>query len=155
MLVVLEWILSLKPRKWLCCVCRGENGELRLGIRRAVRPRNGLPDSIVGNQNSCADDLARVVKAISTKSTFDVFYNPRYHHGSVVFIVNHEREFALHQETLCLGGFLHFRCLTLAVGDELEMKTQICRSLSIFFLKNVEVCKLVLRVNPWQLINVP
>ncbi|XP_023534375.1 auxin response factor 4-like isoform X1 [Cucurbita pepo subsp. pepo] len=63
---------------------RGENGELRLGIRRAVRPRNGLPDSIVGNQNSCADDLARVVKAISTKSIFDVFYNPRAYHAQFV-----------------------------------------------------------------------
>ncbi|XP_038888582.1 auxin response factor 4-like [Benincasa hispida] len=41
---------------------RSENGELRLGIRRAVRPRNGHPDSIVGNQNSCANNLTRVVK---------------------------------------------------------------------------------------------
>ena len=71
-----NWSYLFKP---FVIVCRGENGELRLGIRRAVRPRNGLPDSIVGNQNSCADDLARVVKAISTKSIFDVFYNPRYH----------------------------------------------------------------------------
>ncbi|CAK9314421.1 unnamed protein product [Citrullus colocynthis] len=63
---------------------RGENGELRLGIRRAVRPRNGLPVSIVGSQNSCANDLACVVKAISTKSTFDVFYNPRAYHAQFV-----------------------------------------------------------------------
>ncbi|XP_022944015.1 auxin response factor 4-like isoform X1 [Cucurbita moschata] len=63
---------------------RGENGELRLGIRRAVRPRNGLPDSIVGNQNSCANDLTRVVKAVSTKSAFDVFYNPRAYHAQFV-----------------------------------------------------------------------
>lgn len=61
-------------------LCRGENGELRLGIRRAVRPRNGLPDSIVGNQNSYPSVLSLLANAISTKSMFHVFYSPRYHY---------------------------------------------------------------------------
>lgn len=60
------------------CLSRGENGELRLGIRRAVRPRNGLPESVIGNKNCYPNFLSSVANAISTKSMFHVFYSPRY-----------------------------------------------------------------------------
>ncbi|KAK4606984.1 hypothetical protein RGQ29_000977 [Quercus rubra] len=63
---------------------RGENGELRLGIRRAVRPRNGLPESIIGNENSYPKVLSLVANAISTKSKFHVFYSPRASHAEFV-----------------------------------------------------------------------
>ncbi|KAI4334428.1 hypothetical protein L6164_019123 [Bauhinia variegata] len=63
---------------------RGENGELRLGIRRAVRPRNGLPESILGNQNCYPSFLSLVANAISTKSMFHVFYSPRASHAEFV-----------------------------------------------------------------------
>ncbi|KAL2597036.1 hypothetical protein AAZV13_11G135800 [Glycine max] len=56
---------------------RGENGELRLGIRRAVRPRNDLPESVIGSQNCYPNVLSSVANAISTKSKFHVFYSPR------------------------------------------------------------------------------
>ncbi|KAL8210445.1 hypothetical protein R6Q57_004882 [Mikania cordata] len=56
---------------------RGEGGELRLGTRRATRPRNIFPDTIMGNSKSCADTLASIANAISTNGTFDVFYSPR------------------------------------------------------------------------------
>ncbi|KAK7289765.1 hypothetical protein RIF29_03687 [Crotalaria pallida] len=71
-------------KEWSCCKKRshdfslflqipgGENGELRLGIRRAVRPRNGLPESVVGNQNCYPNFLSSVANAISTKSMFHV-----------------------------------------------------------------------------------
>lgn len=59
-------------------LCRGGNGDLRLGIRRAARPRNGLPDSVIGNQNTYHDVLSSVATAISTNSPFHVFFNPRY-----------------------------------------------------------------------------
>ncbi|KAL7173628.1 hypothetical protein ACSBR2_032980 [Camellia fascicularis] len=62
---------------------RDEGGELRLGIRRAVRPRNGLPDSVLGNQNY-QSVLSLVGNAVSTKSTFHVFYSPRASHADFV-----------------------------------------------------------------------
>ncbi|KAG4994295.1 hypothetical protein JHK86_031122 [Glycine max] len=62
-------------RKIKCEV--GENGELRLGIRRAVRPRNDLPESVIGSQNCYPNVLSSVANAISTKSKFHVFYSPR------------------------------------------------------------------------------
>ena len=60
-------------------LCRGANGDLRLGIRRAARPRNGLPDSVIGSQNTCRDVLSSVANAISSNSPFHIYYNPRYH----------------------------------------------------------------------------
>ncbi|XP_028757045.1 auxin response factor 4 isoform X2 [Neltuma alba] len=63
---------------------RGESGELRLGIRRSVRPRNGLPESIIGDQNCYPNFLSSVANAISTKSVFHVFYSPRASHAEFV-----------------------------------------------------------------------
>ncbi|KAI3799400.1 hypothetical protein L1987_34698 [Smallanthus sonchifolius] len=56
---------------------RGEGGELRLGTRRAIRPRKILPDTTMGNLKSYANTLASVANAVSTNSTFHVFYSPR------------------------------------------------------------------------------
>lgn len=63
---------------------RGEDGDLRLGIRRAVRPKNCLPESVVGNQDSFTNILSSVANAISTKSMFHVFYSPRESHAEFV-----------------------------------------------------------------------
>lgn len=63
---------------------RGEGGELRLGIRRAIRPRNCLPDSIAGNQSSYQAVLSLVANAVSSKSMFRVFYSPRASHPDFV-----------------------------------------------------------------------
>ncbi|XP_076918429.1 auxin response factor 4-like isoform X1 [Bidens hawaiensis] len=56
---------------------RGEDGELRLGTRRATRPRKILPDITMGNLKSYADTFASVATAVSTNSTFHVYYTPR------------------------------------------------------------------------------
>ncbi|XP_042476960.1 LOW QUALITY PROTEIN: auxin response factor 4-like [Macadamia integrifolia] len=67
---------------------RGENGELRLGIRRAG-PRNGCPNSIPGNHNMHLNVLSPVANAISTKTMFHVFYSPR---GSPAeFVIPHQK----------------------------------------------------------------
>lgn len=63
---------------------RGEAGDLRLGIRRAARPRNGLPDSIIKNQASYPNVLSPVATALSTRSPFTVFYSPRESHNDFV-----------------------------------------------------------------------
>ncbi|XP_026403065.1 auxin response factor 4-like isoform X1 [Papaver somniferum] len=56
---------------------RGENGELRLGIRRAGRPRNSIPNSILGDQITNLNILSPVANAVSTRSMFHVFHSPR------------------------------------------------------------------------------
>ncbi|KAF8397657.1 hypothetical protein HHK36_016577 [Tetracentron sinense] len=68
---------------------RGEGGELRLGIKRAVRPRNGIPDSIPGNQNKHLNILSPVANAISTKSMFHIFCSPRA--SSTEFVIPYQK----------------------------------------------------------------
>ncbi|KAI3822859.1 hypothetical protein L1987_10458 [Smallanthus sonchifolius] len=63
---------------------RGKDGELRLGTRRATRPRNFLPDTTMPSSDSYMDILAPVAKAVSTNTTFDVFYSPRSNRADFV-----------------------------------------------------------------------
>ncbi|CAN6470314.1 unnamed protein product [Victoria cruziana] len=56
---------------------RGEDGGLRLGIRRACRPRNSIPYSVLCSQGLQLSILSPVANALSTKSMFHVFYSPR------------------------------------------------------------------------------
>ncbi|KAH9315720.1 hypothetical protein KI387_024347, partial [Taxus chinensis] len=56
---------------------RGENGELRLGIRRAARQQSGIPSSVLSSENMNLGLLAAAAHAVATKSLFHIFYNPR------------------------------------------------------------------------------
>ncbi|KAL4289597.1 hypothetical protein GQ457_14G009560 [Hibiscus cannabinus] len=56
---------------------RGEDGELRLGIRRVARIKNvtSFP-SLYSKQLNCST-FADVVRAVPMKSVFSIYYNPR------------------------------------------------------------------------------
>nr|CAX63111.1 ARF4 protein [Cabomba aquatica] len=56
---------------------RGEDGELRLGIRRASRPPSSIPYSVLSSQGLHLSILSPAANALSTKSMFHVFYSPR------------------------------------------------------------------------------
>ncbi|XVE59798.1 hypothetical protein DITRI_Ditri05aG0075700 [Diplodiscus trichospermus] len=80
---------------------RGEDGELRLGVRRAIRQRNGLPDSVIAKQNSYSNVLSPVANAISTKSMFHVFYSPRASHAE--FVIPFHKYFKSVKNPVCIG----------------------------------------------------
>ncbi|MQL84403.1 hypothetical protein Taro_016907 [Colocasia esculenta] len=56
---------------------RGDGGELRLGIRRAAPIKSNIPYSVLSGQSSGSGMFSSVVNAISSKSVFHVYYNPR------------------------------------------------------------------------------
>ncbi|XVE88119.1 hypothetical protein DITRI_Ditri19aG0042500 [Diplodiscus trichospermus] len=56
---------------------RGEDGELRLGIRRATQIKNGTSLPSFCTQQLNRSTFAEVVHAISAKSVFSIYYNPR------------------------------------------------------------------------------
>ncbi|KAG1367940.1 auxin response factor 15 [Cocos nucifera] len=58
-------------------LCSGNDGELRLGIRRAAQLKNGTPFSAPCSQSLDLGKLAAVANAVSTKSVFHIYYNPR------------------------------------------------------------------------------
>jgi len=59
-------------------LCRGENGELRVGVRRAMRQLSNVPSSVISSQSMHLGVLATAWHAINTKSMFTVYYKPRY-----------------------------------------------------------------------------
>ncbi|ONM22531.1 hypothetical protein ZEAMMB73_Zm00001d006004 [Zea mays] len=56
---------------------RGDNGELRLGVRRAAQLKNGSAFPALYNQCSNLGSLPNVAHAVATKSVFHIYYNPR------------------------------------------------------------------------------
>ncbi|KFK27576.1 hypothetical protein AALP_AA8G401800 [Arabis alpina] len=85
---------------------RDEDGELRLGIRRAARPRNGLPDSII-EKNSCSNILSLVGNAVSTKSMFHVFYSPRATHAE--FVIPYMKYITSNRNPISIGTRFRMR----------------------------------------------
>ncbi|XP_062232138.1 auxin response factor 15-like [Phragmites australis] len=56
---------------------RGDDGELRLGVRRTAQLKNGSAFPALYNQCSNLGTLANVAHAVATKSMFHIYYNPR------------------------------------------------------------------------------
>ncbi|KAL6011756.1 ADP-ribosylation factor 2 [Asimina triloba] len=82
------------PPKWLECFCkfqeaccrgciyfsqnyRGENGELRVGVRRAMRQQSNVPSSVISSHSMHLGVLATAWHAVSTGTMFTVYYKPR------------------------------------------------------------------------------
>nr|CAB3487126.1 unnamed protein product [Digitaria exilis] len=67
---------------------RGENGELRVGVRRLMRQVNNMPSSVISSHNMHLGVLATAHHAISTGTLFSVFYKPRTSRSDFIVSVN-------------------------------------------------------------------
>ncbi|KAM0982114.1 hypothetical protein ACFX13_015399 [Malus domestica] len=56
---------------------RGENGELRVGVRRAMRQQGSVPSSVISSHSMHLGVLATAWHAIMTGTMFTVYYKPR------------------------------------------------------------------------------
>ncbi|KAK1435714.1 hypothetical protein QVD17_01481 [Tagetes erecta] len=56
---------------------RGENGELRVGVRRAMRQQMNVPSSVISSHSMHLGVLATAWHAIQTGTIFTVYYKPR------------------------------------------------------------------------------
>ncbi|KAL0428718.1 UNVERIFIED_CONTAM: Auxin response factor 11 [Sesamum radiatum] len=56
---------------------RGDNGELRVGVRRLARQQSSMPPSVISSQSMHLGVLATASHAITTQTLFVVFYKPR------------------------------------------------------------------------------
>ncbi|XP_076891946.1 auxin response factor 2B-like [Bidens hawaiensis] len=56
---------------------RGENGELRVGVRRAMRQQANVPSSVISSHSMHLGVLATAWHAIQTGTIFTVYYKPR------------------------------------------------------------------------------
>ncbi|CAH9111755.1 unnamed protein product [Cuscuta epithymum] len=67
---------------------RGENGELRVGVRRLMRQLNNAPSSVISSHSMHLGVLATASHAISTGTFFSVFYKPRTSPSEFIVSVN-------------------------------------------------------------------
>ncbi|WOL01764.1 auxin response factor 23-like isoform X1 [Canna indica] len=56
---------------------RGENGELRVGVRRAMRQQTNVPSSVISSHSMHLGVLATARHAVNTGTMFTVYYKPR------------------------------------------------------------------------------
>ncbi|KAK4389186.1 Auxin response factor 9 [Sesamum angolense] len=56
---------------------RGENGELRVGVRRHARQQSSMPSSVISSQSMHLGVLATASHAVVTNTMFVVYYKPR------------------------------------------------------------------------------
>lgn len=56
---------------------RGENGELRVGVRRHTRQQSSMPSSVISSQSMHLGVLATASHAVSTQTRFVIYYKPR------------------------------------------------------------------------------
>ncbi|KAE8697326.1 Auxin response factor 23 [Hibiscus syriacus] len=56
---------------------RGENEELRVGVRRALRQHGNVPSSVISSHSMHLGVLATAWHAFSTRTIFTVYYKPR------------------------------------------------------------------------------
>ncbi|XP_057459290.1 auxin response factor 2B-like isoform X2 [Actinidia eriantha] len=56
---------------------RGENGELRVGVRRAMRQQGNIPSSVISSHSMHLGVLATAWHAYTTGTIFTVYYKPR------------------------------------------------------------------------------
>ena len=59
-------------------VSRGENGELRVGVRRAMRQQTNVPSSVISSHSMHLGVLATAWHAVNTGTMFTVYYKPRF-----------------------------------------------------------------------------
>lgn len=76
--------------------CRDEKSQLLLGVRRANRQQTSLPSSVLSADSMHIGVLAAAAHAAANRSTFTIFYNPRYvYNGSFHFHTSHSCEICL------------------------------------------------------------
>ncbi|KAK6275843.1 hypothetical protein POUND7_005552 [Theobroma cacao] len=56
---------------------RGENGDLRVGVRRAMRQQSNVPSSVISSHSMHLGVLATAWHAYTTRTIFTVYYKPR------------------------------------------------------------------------------
>lgn len=56
---------------------RGNNGELRVGVRRLARQQSSMPSSVISSQSMHLGVLATAAHAVKTSTLFIVYYKPR------------------------------------------------------------------------------
>ncbi|TKY53849.1 Auxin response factor 1 [Spatholobus suberectus] len=92
---------------------RGENGELRVGVRRLMRQQSNVPSSVISSHSMHLGVLATASHAIATGTLFSVFYKPRTSRSEFIVSVNKYLEAQSHKLSVGMRFKMRFE------GDEI------------------------------------
>ncbi|KAL9451860.1 hypothetical protein AB3S75_013439 [Citrus x aurantiifolia] len=76
---------------------RGENEELRVGVRRHMRQQTNMPSSVISSHSMHLGVLATASHAIATGTLFSIFYKPRTSRSEFIVSVNKYLEAKRHK----------------------------------------------------------
>ncbi|KAH9603876.1 hypothetical protein KSS87_013564 [Heliosperma pusillum] len=91
---------------------RGEDKELRVGVRRLMRQLNNMPSSVISSHSMHLGVLATAAHAIQTGTLFSVFYKPRTSRSDFLVSVNKYLEAKSHKLSIGMRFKMRFE------GDE-------------------------------------
>ena len=69
--------MYLFSAKCLFNICRGDDGELRLGVRRAIQLKNEALFEDFSSDSTKRHTLSAVAGSLKHRSVFHISYNPR------------------------------------------------------------------------------
>ncbi|KAJ0963110.1 hypothetical protein J5N97_028232 [Dioscorea zingiberensis] len=140
---------------------RADDGELRLGIRRAAQLKNNAPFS-VPYQNFNLASLVAVTNAVSTRSVFHIHYNPRTSQsGFIIPYLKYTKSFT-HSCSIGMRFRMRFesedpaerRCTGLIIGigdiDPIRWPGSKWRSLVVRWDDDSATCRKD-RISPWEI----
>lgn len=78
MLCIISCFYLGPPTKVAFDWCRGEHGQLRVGVRRLARQQSPMPSSVISSQSMHLGVLATASHAVMTRTMFLVYYKPRF-----------------------------------------------------------------------------
>ncbi|KAL2339329.1 hypothetical protein Fmac_013775 [Flemingia macrophylla] len=100
-LLTTGWSLFVSSKKLVAgdafIFLRGENGELRVGVRRLMRQQSNVPSSVISSHSMHLGVLATASHAIATGTLFSVFYKPRTSRSEFIVSVNKYLEAQSHK----------------------------------------------------------
>ncbi|TVU50289.1 hypothetical protein EJB05_01655 [Eragrostis curvula] len=80
---------------------RGDNGELRVGVRRALRHQTTVPSSVISSHSMHLGVLATAWHAVNTGSMFTIYYKPRA--SPAEFVVSRDRYYESLKQNYSIG----------------------------------------------------
>jgi auxin response factor len=69
--------VSLLSKLSFSNICRGDDGELRLGVRRAIQLKNEALFEDFNSDSTKRHSLTAVADSLKNRSVFHISYNPR------------------------------------------------------------------------------
>ncbi|KAJ4952355.1 hypothetical protein NE237_029187 [Protea cynaroides] len=139
---------------------RGENGELRVGVKRLARQQSTMPSSVISSQSMHLGVLATASHAVATHTLFTVFYKPRT--SQFIISLNKYLEAAKNEFSVGMRFKMRFEgedCperrftgTVVGVGDvSCEWKDSKWRSLKVQWDEPASSIQRPEKVSPWEI----